>query len=142
MLNLKYFEKLIALRNAEAPAVNFGIPQPQWLTSHSGIRGARLAVVINAQGRRIEVELVMEAADMDCLFDSLSRQRECIERELGFELEWNRGSDVGPRKVVAYLPNSTPSEYDDWDRQHRWVLKKLQELKDKFSEKINVIRRV
>ena len=51
-------------------------------------------------------------------FELLKLQEEEIEKELGFELEWQDLPNRKASRITVALTNANPSDKDDWTRQH------------------------
>ncbi|MCB2053654.1 MAG: DUF4268 domain-containing protein [Geminicoccaceae bacterium] len=59
------------------------------------------------------------------LFRTLEEDREQIEAELGFAVEWRKNKNSGSFSLVSRLHDCDPLDECDWQRQHEWLASHL-----------------
>jgi hypothetical protein len=84
----------------------------------------------------ISVVLHLRGPEAKQRFDSLNREREQIEKEIGALLDWQRKPEVGNSEVILKLPNANPKDEQDWPRQHAWLLLRLESFYMAFAPRI------
>jgi len=69
---------------------------------------------------RPRAELYMVGDSAKAFFALLHRQKDAIERELGYPLEWEElpGRD---QRIASYLKDVDPKDEEEWPRQHEWL---------------------
>lgn len=115
-------------------------PQPQsWMTYSIGRSRFHLnAVMIRPKSRiRSEVSILGESAK--AFFALLQEQKEAIERELGYELEWEELPSRRDSRVSSYLQNVDPDDQLDWPRQHKWLASRLIDMHRVFGPRIRAL---
>lgn len=113
-----FFDDVFARLSTEYPVIR--TPKTQvsnWCSFASGPFGY-YSLSFSKQGYRIEVYLdTGEKASTKRLFDGLLGQREHLERELGFELDWERLDNNRGSRVATYLPGFVLEGADGDTRQ-------------------------
>jgi hypothetical protein len=66
----------------------------------------------------------------------LASQREAIERELGYPLEWEELPTQQDSRVSVYLDGIDPEDHADWPRQHEWLAKQLNDSHRAFARRV------
>ena len=64
----------------------------------------------------VKAELYMGGVEAKGSFGRLIRQREAIERELGYSLEWEQLPTKIACRICRYLPDADLKKRDDWKR--------------------------
>jgi hypothetical protein len=70
---------------------------------------------MNSFKKRVRAELYLRGVNAKAFFGLLNQQKEAIERELGYQLEWE----------ASYLDGVDTDDKADWPRQHEWLAKHL-----------------
>ena len=69
-------------------------------------------------------------------FKFLERQKEAIEKELGYPLEWEELSSRRDSRISSYLTNIDVEDESDWPRQHEWLASRLNDLHRVFARRV------
>ncbi len=109
------------------PKELFGCGNTIRLGAHNIIRGEKY----------ISVVLHLRGPDAKRRFDSLSRGKEQIEREIGARLEWRRDPGEKHSEIILELRNVNPENERDWLRQHAWLKEKLEAFYMAFAPRIS-----
>jgi len=111
-------------------------PRPQHWTNFSiGKSGSKLVALINTQNKTIGVSFQTFDEDGKFLYDNLLNQKDEIEAELGFELNWDRVDG----KIATRISHSKHANLDnkqDWDSHFRWILEHLENLNNAFRNRV------
>lgn len=113
-------------------------PQPQhWMDYPIGRSGFNLAATIHGKDRYVRVELYISGEKASERHDRLEQSKDEIERELGFSLEW---SDQSPkardRRVSYYYRDVDREDESEWQVQHEWLAKHLNQLHRVFVQRV------
>jgi len=113
-------------------------PQPQsWMAYGIGLGGFHLGAVMNTLEKFLRVELYIAGEDANERLASLERNKDEIERELGYPLNWGDQSPTArDRRITHYLRDVDLVDESDWDRQHDWLAKRLNEMHRAFVQQI------
>jgi len=115
-------------------------PQPQsWMhyrigRSYMGIGGA-----MNSQKKQIRTELYLQGPPAKTFFKLLDSQKEEIERELGYPLEWQELPDGQDSRIAIFLNDADPADEADWPRQLNWLAKRINEMHRVFAPRVREI---
>lgn len=116
-------------------------PQPQgWMAYPVGRSGFYLAAAMNTREKHVRAELYIHGEQADERMRRLADEREDIEQDLGYSLEWGTQSpDARDRRIAAYLRDADPEEESDWPRQHEWLATRLNELHGVFADRVRSV---
>jgi hypothetical protein len=78
----------------------------------------------------------MSSTNAKVFFGLLQRQREAIEQELGYALEWEELPEGQDSRISICLNDANPKDEGDWKRQHEWLTEKLNDLHRVFSRRV------
>jgi Domain of unknown function (DUF4268) len=105
------------------PKELFGRGNTIRLGAHNIIRGEKyISVVLHLSGPEAKQR-----------FDSLTQEKEHIEREIGARLDWRREPGIRHSEIILELPNVDPENERDWPRQHAWLKEKLEDFYRAFA---------
>ena len=128
----------IALDSAQGPISGKRKPQPQsWM--HFGIwrTNFALSATMIRPKRQIRVDLYITGEHAKGFFAQLKRQKDAIEHELGYALEWEELPTGQDSRIATYLNDVDPDDRDDWPRQHGWLAKRLNDLHRVFASRVD-----
>ena len=74
------------------------------------------------------MELYLSTGHAKAFFHLLREQKDDIEKELGFPLEWEELPDRRDSRIAVYLDQTDPEDQEDWTRQHEWLAKSINDL--------------
>ena len=111
--------------------------QPQsWMAYSIGRTGFHLGAVMGRPKRRIRSELYLAGPKAKASFRLLHEEKEDIERDLGYPIEWEELRAGTDSRIAVYLHDVDPGDENDWPRQHQWLASKLNELHRVFAQRI------
>ncbi len=126
----------IALDRLAGPVSGNRKPQPQsWMSYPVGRSGFGLNPCMIRPKRRIRAELYISGDDAKAYFWLLCAQREAIEQELGYPLDWDELPARRDCRISISL-DASPENREDWPRQHDWLAKRLNEFHRVFFTRI------
>ena len=126
------------LKAAGGPVRGNRKPQPQsWMAYGIGLGGFHLGAVMNTLEKFIRVELYISSEDANERLGLLERNKDEIERKLGYPLMWGDQLPAArQRRIAYYLRDVDPVDESDWARQHDWLAKHLNEMHGAFVQQI------
>jgi hypothetical protein len=129
-----------ALNAANGPVSGNRKPRPQgWIGYSIGRTGFSLSAVMIRPKNQVRAELYISGASAKDYFGLLRMQRDMIEHELGYGLEWEELPSRQDCRIAAYLNNADPENESDWPRQHEWLVKRLNDLHRVFSQRLKTL---
>ena len=146
-LRLEFFTKLVNRYREINPSWNRVTPQPQhWLSFGAGKAGFGFGWTWKSSGGwAFSTELYIDVKDAEenkRLFESLKLNRENIEREMGFKLNWQELPDSRACRIEYSIPTGVPftklteerkSELTEWGATH---MKIFSEVLRKYIQKL------
>jgi len=115
-------------------------PRPQhWYNISIGRSGLNLGFTINSVSKNVSCQLYMQDENAKKYFDKLSEQKENIESDLGYELDWQRLDDKKASRIVIYKNGAID---DEAVRQEliEWLYQRAVEFYDVFYPRIQALR--
>lgn len=113
-------------------------PLPQhWLNSNPlGRSGFHVVSTVNAREHRIGAEVYISHEQSKELFQRLLAQREAIEGELGFPLDWQELPDRHACRIVVHRADSDLADETAWPAYCEWLADKLTRLSSAFRSRV------
>lgn len=125
-LQQKFWMALIDKLAASAPQIRPQKPRPQhWLNNSIGRAGFGLNITANTRDARLGVELWIPGAEAKQHFKNLSAQKQEIEKQLGFELDWQELPDALACRIASWYPNASLEDESRWDEYLDWLNQRL-----------------
>ncbi len=132
---------LKSLATAGGPISGIRTPLPQaWMSFPIGRVGFNLNSVMVRPKKQVRAELYIAGDRAKMLFGRLKRDKEGVEQELGYPLEWEELPIRRDCRISAYLRDVDPEDTTDWPRQHDWLARRLQELHRVFAHRIGALQ--
>jgi hypothetical protein len=91
---------------------------------------------VNNRDKWVSATLVLEGADAKGHFRALLREKGQIASELEVEAEWREMPDRKESHVVLRLPQTDPSDQEQWPIQHQWLRQNLEQLRQVFGPRV------
>ena len=86
----------------------------------------------------IRAELYVSGDSADNLHDRIEGQKEEIERELGYRLEWgDQLPSARDRRISRYRRKVQFADESEWPVQHRWMAKSLNDMHRVLAQRIS-----
>lgn len=141
LLQLEYWTELDkALGAVGGPVTSGRKAQAQsWMAFPIGRSRFNLGAVMIRPKRVIRAELYISGDDAKAWWNLLHQDREAVERELGYPLEWEDLPSRRDSRVSAYLRDVDPEDRSDWPRQHRWMAERLNDLHRVFCQRVRAL---
>ena len=134
-----YFQKMIDELREEHSFTGARVGQPQsWYGFASGYSGITYAACFSI-GERVRVELYIDqgiAESNKQLFDWLYKDKTAIERELGFNLEWERLDDKRASRIAVYHKGTIEDRTEEVEEYRKWSISNLLKFKEVFDPRL------
>jgi hypothetical protein len=115
-------------------------PQPQsWMSYPTGRSGFHLNAAMVRPKNQIRAELYISGKHAKTFFTLLKRQKDAVERELGYPLEWEELPLARDCRIASYLNDVDPEKEADWPQQHDWLSKRLNDLHRVFAQRVRAL---
>lgn len=125
-LQQKFWIALIDRLAAKAPHIRPQKPRPQhWLNNSIGRSGFGLNITANTRDERLGVELWIPGAAAKQHFANLSAQKQTIEDQLGFELDWQELPDAMACRIASWYPQASIEDENRWNEYLDWLTLRL-----------------
>ena len=125
-LQLRFWTALVDQLAKNASQIRPQKPRPQhWLSNSIGRSGFGLNITANTRDARLGVELWMPGEQAKARFAQLTEQRQGIEKELGFELDWQELPDAKACRIATWLPDASIEDEGRWDQYLTWLQHRL-----------------
>ncbi len=112
-------------------------PQPQaWMGFPTGRSGIHLNPVMIAPKNRVRAEIYLGGANAKAFYGLLEKQRDAIENELGYGLNWEELPAGQDSRISISLDDADPRKEADWARQHSWLADRLNDLHRVFAPRV------
>jgi hypothetical protein len=89
--------------------------------------------------KQVRAELYMSSAKAKAFFHLLAAQKEAIERELGFALDWEELPEGQDSRISISLDDADPENEADWPRQHEWLGRRLNEMHRVLAPRVRTL---
>ncbi|MEC3861873.1 DUF4268 domain-containing protein [Mesobacterium sp. TK19101] len=111
--------------------------QPQsWMNYSIGRTDFALGTAMNGFKQWLRAELYISGVHADAHFNLLHDQKDAIEQELGYTLQWEQLPSRRDCRIAAYLDDTDAQDQNDWPRQHKWLAAKLNDMHRAFVERV------
>lgn len=113
-------------------------PQP-WMSYSIGRSKLFLNASMIRPKNQVRVEIYISGENAKAFFGLLEQQKDAIEQELGYPLEWEelpRGTDS---RIATYFSDVDPEDDSDWPRQHAWLAQRLNEMHRVFAPRVKTL---
>ncbi len=138
LMQRSYWEALNAvLKSKGGPVTGNKKPQLQsWMSYPVGKAYVHLNACMVVNRNQIRAELYLSGANAKAHFGLLAKQKETIEQELSYPLEWDELPAGQDSRIYVALQDANPRNTDDWKRQHEWLADKLNDMYRVFSGRV------
>ena len=137
---LQYWISLREHLIAAGSSVRSQKPLPQhWANFRVGRSGFGIAALLNSRENRVGVKFNMNDDKAKSYYALLFEQKQKIEEELGFSLEWLELPKKKSSSLVVYWNGKNPLDRDKWPEYHQWMQDKLEKIDAVFRPRIRVL---
>lgn len=137
----QYYQPLIDELREKHKFTGARVAQPQnWYAFSSGVSGIQIGAVF-AGNDTVRAELYIDLRDFEtnkALFDWLRDQKDSIEKECGFSLQWERLDERRASRVAVSRSGSIDSSADELEQIRKWQIEKLLIFKKVFGPLVKV----
>jgi hypothetical protein len=125
-LQLKFWLALVERLATKAPNIRPQTPRAQhWLNNSIGRSGFGLNIPANTRDERLGVELWMPGVEAKQRFSNLLAQKDSIEKQLGFALDWQELPDAKACRIASWYPDASIEDQQRWDEYLKWIEERL-----------------
>jgi len=112
-------------------------PLPQhWTNYNIGRAGFKLGALLNSRENRIGIEFYMGDENAKAYFSLLAEQKDAIEDELGFKLEWMKLPERKSSRILVNWNGKDPLDKIAWAEYHQWMKEKLEKFDLVFRPRV------
>lgn len=133
-LQQQFWTALVQYLEAHKVPVRPQKPLPQhWLNSNPlGRSGFHVVSTVHSRERYIGAEIYISHPQSKELFQKLLAQRQAIESELGFPLEWLELPESHACRIRVFRPDSDLADESAWPAYCEWLADKILRLSNAF----------
>lgn len=132
-LQLKFWNAFIGHLREEAPNIILPKPQPKhWISASIGRSGFHLSVTAKVRHDSLGVELYISGPGAKNRFAALLPKRERVEKELGFELDWQELPDSIACRIITLFPKAPLENEQRWPKYFEWITDRLVKMDKVF----------
>jgi hypothetical protein len=141
VMQLGYWTALHSLLNeVNGPVSGNRKPQAQsWMNYPIGRTNFALGAAMIRPKRQVRSELYIAGDEAKNFFFLLREQKDTIEKELGYALEWEELPARRDCRISSYLEDVDPEDESDWARQHKWLASRLNDMHRVFANRVRFL---
>jgi hypothetical protein len=129
-----------ALDTANGAILGKRKPLPQnWMNYSIGRSYFSVTVVMIRAKKQMRAQLSILGVRAKEFFGLLKSQKDAIERELSYPLDWEELPEAQECRVSSCLNDADPEDQADWPRQHQWLVKRMNDLHRAFSQRVRAL---
>ena len=115
--------------------------QPKhWMDFGVGRSGVKLIAILRSEKSKIVVSLETCGEDSRAIFDLLYDQRDSLEEELGFKLDWDCRYGYGKSDLhVCHYRDANLFDEAIWPDNIAWIKDKLEKMNDVFRPRLKTL---
>lgn len=100
-----------------------------------GKSGFHVGALLNSRQNRVGVELYMYGNEAKAHYHQLAEDREAIEVEIGFPLEWQELPEKMACRIVRYWNDTDPLDEASWPDYQKWLIDSLERSNKVFRDR-------
>ena len=104
-----------------------------------GKSGFKIGGLLYSNAERIGVEIYMNGEDANLYFCEFEKHRKEIEKNIGFELDWQPLSGKHACRIAIYKENCSPSDEARWPEYRTWMIENLEAIYGEFKPILDAI---
>ena len=126
------------LDNTDGPVAGNRKPQARLYMDYPVKKtGFCLQAYANTREKYVRAGLYIKSKNRQKDMDLLKRQKEKIEKELGYPLEWGVQKPQSRDKIIGcYFSGADPEDESDRHSQHKWLARHLNDLHRAFAPRL------
>lgn len=110
-----------------------------WFWFAIGRTNFGISATISVDKQRIGVELYASNDLNKAAFKALHTQKQEIEKELGFPLDWQELPSKKASRIAVYRQGVDPSDEKQYLELHTWMLSKMNLFKSAFGDRVRAL---
>lgn len=115
-------------------------PQPQpWMAYSIGRTGFSVNASMARPKRQVRAELYMSSASAKPWFHLLHAQKDAIEQEFGYKLDWEELPEGKDTRISTPFNDIDPEDQADWPRQHEWLATRMNDFYRVFVNRVRAL---
>ena len=136
-LQHEYWVQFASYLEEENSDVRPAKPGPHhWRYYSVGRAGFNLGTTLNSRDNVIGVELYIKHENALSAFQQLIQQKDSIEKDVDFELEWEELPDRKGSRIGIKKENSDPLDKKQWAEQMEWMKDMLERFNAAFRKRV------
>jgi len=104
-----------------------------------GRAGFNLNPTASHRDNRLGVELYIHHADSKQMFQALLSQKDSIEQQLGFELDWQELPEAHACRIAAWRTDSPLEDETHWPQYLDWFLQRIVKMNQVFRPLVQAL---
>lgn len=137
----QYYQPLIDELREKHKFTGARIAQPQsWYAFSAGTSGVPVSAVFAGDGT-VRVELYIDLGTVEAnkaLFDWLQNQKNSVEKQLGFSVQWERLDGRRASRIYVSRSGSIESAAEELEQLRKWQIEKLLHFKRVFAPLVKI----
>lgn len=137
----QYYQRLIDELREKHKFTGARIAQPQsWYAFSAGTSGVAFSAVFAGDGT-VRVELYIDLGTFEAnkaLFDWLQNQKDSIEKQLGYSVQWERLDGRRASRIYVSRSGSIESIAEELEQLRKWQIEKLLHFKRVFAPLVKI----
>ena len=140
LLQQRFWGVLAQAMSARSSTLRPQKPLPQHWTNYAiGRSGFSITPTVNSRDDRIGLELVIGASNAKQQFQVLLAQRDAIEAELGFAVEWQELPDRIMSRIGCWRGDSPPEDESRWIEYVEWLATRILKFDEVFRPLVRTL---
>jgi len=132
-LQLKLWRALVDVLIQQASNIRPQTPRPQnWLNISIGRSGFGLNPTASHKDDRLGVEVYIHHADSKKMYQALLAQKDNIEQQLGFALDWQELPDAHACRIATWRQDSPLEDEAQWSHYLDWFVQRIVKMNAVF----------
>lgn len=140
LLQQKFWIGWLGHLDANKSSIRPQKPGPKhWLNISLGRSGVHMAAIVNSRESRLGLEVYINHQDSKKYFAQLREQRQSIEAQLGFELDWRELPDKNACRIIILKPDSPLDDEAAWPQYFSWLTDTTHKMDNVFRPLVKVL---
>lgn len=122
---------------------NISPSKDPWISKSTGISGVAYGVIISGTNARVGLFLNSPSKEQNKKnFDALYSEKEDIESELGYNLNWRRKDDLKTSNIDYSMNGVSINNPEDWDKMISFLIENVIKFEEMFSKRIPKLKKI
>lgn len=111
-----------------------------WMSYSVGRSGFMIGANMVRPKKQVRADVYISNEHAKDFFYLLREQREAIETELGYKLDWDDLPGGRDTRISITMDHVNPEDRTDWPRQHEWLAQHVNDLHRAFASRVRALR--